>query len=160
MGVLIMTRNLLIIIICVFAVSISFAQKDLSYLDNEKGTSMEPILAAAKPLVEEIEGGDYEIVRMEYDLIFGEKSTYRILFDGWTYGIAAFGDYRIKDIDVSVYVKSRGDWKLIEEDAENDDVATVSIKPRVKEEYKIVISVYKFNKGYTVGHYGLMIFHE
>ena len=64
--------------------------------DNEKGTSMEPILAAAKPLVDEIEGGDYEIVRMEYDLIFSEKSTYRTLFDGWTYGIAAFGDYRIK----------------------------------------------------------------
>jgi len=155
-----MTRKMLIALVCVFTFSVSFAQKDLSYLDNEKGTSMEPILAAAKPLVEEIEGGDYEIVRMEYDLIFSEKSTYRTLFEGWTYGIAAFGDYRIKDIDVSVYVKSRGNWKLIEEDAENDDVATVSIKPRIKEEYKIVISVYKFNKGYSVGHYGLMIFHE
>ena len=155
-----MIRKFLIAFVCIFAVGVSFAQKDLSYLDNEKGTSMEPILAAAEPLVEEIEGGNYEIVRMEYDLIFGEKSTYRTLFDGYTYGIAAFGDYRIEDIDVSVYVKSRGDWKLVEEDAENDDVATVSIKPRVKEEYKIVISVYKFNKGYKVGHYGLMIFHE
>ena len=155
-----MTQKLLIIIVSFFAVGISFAQKDLSYLDNEKGTSMEPILAAARPLVEEIEGGDYEIVRMEYDLIFGEKSTYRTLFEGWTYGVAAFGDYRIKDIDLSVFVKSKGRWKLVEEDAENDDVATVSIKPRIKEEYKIVISVYKFNKDYTVGHYGLMIFHE
>ncbi|MGB5848397.1 MAG: hypothetical protein WBH40_07915 [Ignavibacteriaceae bacterium] len=155
-----MIRKFLIAFVCIFAVGVSFAQKDLSYLDNEKGTSMEPILAAAEPLVEEIEGGNYEIVRMEYDLIFGEKSTYRTLFDGYTYGIAAFGDYRIEDIDVSVYVKSRGDWKLVEEDAENDDVATVSIKPRVKEEYKIVISVYKFKKGYSVGHYGLMIFHE
>ena len=117
-------------------------------------------MAAAKPLVEEIEGGNHEIVRMEYDLIFTEKSTYRTLFDGYTYGIVAFGDYRIKDIHISVYVKSRGDWKLFKEDAENDDVATVSIKPRIKEEYKIVISVYKFNKGYSVGHYGLMIFHE
>ena len=155
-----MTRNFIITFVCVIAVGTSFAQKDLSYLDNENGTSMEPILAAAKPLVEEIEGADYEIVRMEYDLIFGEKSTYRTLFDGYTYGIVAFGDYRIKDIDVSVYVKSRGEWKLLEEDAEDDDVATVSVKPRIKEEYKIVISVYKFNKGYNVGHYGLMIFHE
>ena len=143
-----------------FLAGVTFAQEDYSYLDNESGTSMEPILAAAKPLVEEIEDGGYEIVRMEYDLIFGEKSTYRTLFDGWTYGVAAFGDYRIKDIDVSVYVKSRGNWELFKEDAENDDVATVSIKPRIKEEYKIVISVYKFNKGYSVGHYGLMIFHE
>ena len=155
-----MTRKILIALVCVFTVGVSFAQKDLSYLDNENGTSMEPIMAAAKPLVEEIEGGNYEIVRMEYDLIFTEKSTYRTLFDGYTYGIVAFGDYRIKDIDISVYVKSRGDWKLFEEDTENDDVATVSIKPRIKEEYKIVISVYKFNKDYSVGHYGLMIFHE
>ena len=155
-----MIRKILIALVCVFTVGVSFAQKDLSYLDNENGTSMEPIMAAAKPLVKEIEGGNYEIVRMEYDLIFTEKSTFRTLFDGYTYGIAAFGDYRIKDIDISVYVKSRGDWKLFEEDAENDDVATVSIKPRIKEEYKIVISVYKFNKGYSVGHYGLMIFHE
>ncbi len=103
-----MTRKFLTTFICLFAISITFAQKDLSYLDNDRGTSMEPILAAAKPLVEEIEGGDYEIVRMEYDLIFGEKSTYRTLFDGWTYGIAAFGDYRIKDIDLSVYAKSKG----------------------------------------------------
>ena len=155
-----MTRKFLITFVCLFAIGISLAQKDLSYLDNDKGTSMEPILAAARPLVEEIEDGDFEIVRMEYDLVFGEKSTYRTLFDGWTYGIAAFGDYRIKDIDLSVYKKSNGRWKLVEEDAENDDVATVTIKPRTKEEYKIVVSVYRFNKGYNVGHYGLMIFHE
>ncbi|MCH7965738.1 MAG: hypothetical protein IH950_07940 [Bacteroidetes bacterium] len=155
-----MTRKFLITFVCLFAVGISLAQKDLSYLDNDKGTSMEPILAAARPLVEEIEDGDFEIVRMEYDLVFSEKSTYRTLFDGWTYGIAAFGDYRIKDIDLSVYKKSNGRWKLVEEDAENDDVATVTIKPRTKEEYKIVVSVYRFNKGYNVGHYGLMIFHE
>lgn len=48
----------------------------------------------------------------------------------------------------------------IVEDAENDDVATISIKPQSDEEYKIVISVYKINRGYSVGHYGLMIFHE
>ena len=155
-----MTRKFLITFVCLFAIGISLAQKDLSYLDNDKGTSMEPILAAARPLVEEIEDGDFEIVRMEYDLVFSEKSTYRTLFEGWTYGIAAFGDYRIKDIDLSVYKKSNGRWKLVEEDAENDDVATVTIKPRTKEEYKIVVSVYRFNKGYNVGHYGLMIFHE
>jgi hypothetical protein len=150
----------LIFVTCIFAAGTIFAQKDYSYLDNDNGTSMEPILAAAKPLVENIENEDFEIVRMEFDLIFGKKSTYRTLFDGWTYGIAAFGDYRIKDIDLTIYKKSRGVWKKVDEDAENDDVATVSIKPRDKEEYKIEISVYKFNKGYSVGHYGLMIFHE
>lgn len=77
-----------------------------------------------------------------------------------THGIAAFSDYRIKDIDITVYIERKGNWKKIEEDAENDDVATVSLKSRSDEEYKIVISVYKFNRDYNVGHYGLMIFHE
>lgn len=149
-----------ILIIVMFFSALTLAQKDYSYLDNEKGTSMEPILAAAKPLVEEIEDGGYEIVRMEYDLVFEKKSAFRKLFDGWTYGIAAFGDYRIQDIDITVYKENRGRWEMVEEDAENDDVATVSIKPTRDEEYKIVISVYKFNPGYSVGHYGLMIFHE
>ena len=124
-----MKLSILIAIVFVFTAAISFGQKNYSYPDNDKGTSMEPILAAAKPLVEEIEGKDFEIARMEYDLIFDKKSTYRTLFEGWTYGIAAFGNYRIKDIDITVY-KERGNDKKIEEDAENDDVATVSRKPR------------------------------
>ncbi len=155
-----MNLQVLTTIIFIMSVGLSFAQRDYSYLDNDKGTSMEPILARAEPLVKEIESDDYEIVRMEYDLIFTEKDTYRNLYEGWTYGIAAFGDYRIKDIDVTVYKQSRGEWKKVVEDAENDDVATVSIKPRQNEEYKIVISVYKFNKDYNVGHYGLIVFHE
>ncbi|MCH7516775.1 MAG: hypothetical protein IIB08_06595 [Bacteroidetes bacterium] len=154
-----MKLSILIAIVFVFTAAISFGQKNYSYPDNDKGTSMEPILAAAKPLVEEIESENFEIVRIEYDLIFDKKSTYRTLFEGWTYGIAAFGNYRIKDIDITVY-KERGNDKKIEEDAENDDVATVSIKPRSDEEYKIVISVYKFNRHYSVGHYSLKIFHE
>ena len=155
-----MKLSMLIAITFVFTAAISFGQKNYSYLDNEKGISMEPILAAAKRLVEEIENKDFEIVRMEYDLIFDKKSTYRTLYEGWTYGIAAFGDYRIKDVDITVYIERKGKWKKIEEDAENDDVATVSIKPRSDEEYKIVISVYKFNRDYSVGHYSLMIFYE
>lgn len=136
------------------------AQTDYSNLDNNKGTSMKPILARAEPLVKKIEEKGNEIVRMEYDLIFDTKSTTRILYNGWTYGIVAFGDYRIKDIDIAVYKKSRGDWTIVEKDAENDHEATVIIKPYREEEYKIDINVYKFNKDYTAGHYGLLIFYE
>lgn len=64
-----MKLSILIAIVFVFTAAISFGQKNYSYLDNDKGTSMEPILAAAKPLVEEIESEDFEIVRIEYDLI-------------------------------------------------------------------------------------------
>lgn len=155
-----MKTTLIVSTICLLLSGLTFAQKDYSYLDNKKGTSMEPILAAADPLIKEIEDEGNEIVRMEFDLVFDEKTTYRDLYEGWTYGIAAFGDYRIKDIDITIYRKSRGRWDKAAQDAENDDVATVTIKPDKSEEYKIVISVYKFNKDYTVGHYGLVIYHE
>jgi len=136
------------------------AQDDYSSLDNKKGTSMEPILARAEPLVKRIENKGNEIVRMEYDLVFSTKSTTRTLYKGWTYGIVAFGDCRIKDIDIAVYKQSRGEWKLVEKDAENDHEASVTIKPYRDEEYKIDITVYKFTGSYTAGHYGLLIFHE
>jgi hypothetical protein len=155
-----MKTTLIVSTICLLLSCLTFAQEDYSYLDNKKGTSMEPILAAADPLIKEIEDEGNEIVRMEFDLVFDEKTTYRDLYEGWTYGIAAFGDYRIKDIDITVYRKSGGRWDKDAQDAENDDVATVTIKPDKSEEYKIVISVYKFNKDYTVGHYGLVIYHE
>ena len=113
---------LLVVVVALFYFTAANAQKDYSYLDNEKGTSMKPILARAEPLVKEIGNNNYEIVQMEYDLIFTDKDTYRTLYEGWTYGIAAFGDYRIKDIDLTVYKQSRGEWKKIEEDTENDDV--------------------------------------
>ena len=138
----------------------NFAQKDYSYLDNERGTSMEPILARAKPLIEDVEKEGYEIVRMEYDIITSEKETYRTLYKDWNYGIVAFGDYRIEDIDVSVYEDVRGRWELVEKDAENDDEAMVVVKPYQTGDYKIVISVYRFNKNYTAGHYGLLVIHE
>lgn len=143
-----------------FFSTLALAQREYARLDNDRGTSMEPILARAEPLIEEIEEDDFEIVRMEFDIIFTEKETYRMLYKDWTYGIVAFGDYRIKDIDVAVYEKIRGKWKLVEKDAENDDEAMVSIKPYKDGEHKIKISVYKYNKDYSVGHYGLFILHE
>lgn len=155
-----MKSVLLTAVAAIFMFGSLFAQKDYSYLDNSKGTSMEPILARAETTIKRIEKSNDEIVRMEYDLIFTTKSTSRTLYKGWTYGIVAFGDYRIKDIDIAVYKMSRGEWKLVEKDAEDDDEASVTIKPYDDEEYKIDITVYKFNADYTVGHYGLLIFHE
>lgn len=140
--------------------SFLFAQREYARLDNNKGTSMEPILARAEPLIEKIEKEGFEIVRMEFDIISEVKETYRNLYKDWEYGIVAFGDYRIKDIDVAVYEKVRGKWKLVEKDAENDDEAMVTIKPYKDGEHKIKISVYRYNKDYTVGHYGLLVIHE
>ncbi len=154
-----MKLNVFLFFILLFS-TLTFAQREYARLDNDRGTSMEPILARAEPLIERIENENLEIVRMEFDIISTEKETYRMLYEDWEYGIVAFGDYRIKDIDVAVYEKVRGKWKLVEKDAENDDEAMVTIKPYKDGEHKIEISVYKYNKDYSVGHYGLLVIHE
>ena len=154
-----MKLNVFLFFILLFSTH-TFAQREYARLDNDRGTSMEPILARAEPLIEKIEKENFEIVRMEFDIISTEKETYRMLYKDWEYGIVAFGDYRIKDIDVAIYEKVRGKWKLVEKDAENDDEAMVTIKPYKDGEHKIEISVYKYNKDYSVGHYGLLVIHE
>jgi len=151
--------NVFLLFILLFS-TLTFAQRQYARLDNDRGTSMEPILARAEPLIEKIEKENFEIVRMEFDIISKEKVTYRMLYKDWEYGIVAFGDYRIKDIDVAVYEKIKGKWKLVEKDAENDDEAMVTIRPYKDGEHKIEISVYKYNKDYSVGHYGLLVIHE
>jgi hypothetical protein len=56
--------------------------------------------------------------------------------------------------------KKCGRWELVEKDAEDDDEAMVFVKPPKDGEYKIKISVFKFRKDHSVGHYGLLILHE
>lgn len=101
-----------------------------------------------------------EIVRMEFDIIRTTKQTTRVLSEGYTYGIIAFGDYRMKDIDIKVYKYTNNQWTLVGEDQDVDASAGVSITPYTTSEYKIEISAYEFNSGYDVCHYGLIIYHE
>lgn len=101
-----------------------------------------------------------EIVRMEFDIIHSSKQTFRTLTDQYTYGICAFGDFRIKDIDIKVYKWVNNQWSLIEKDEDTSNVAIVTITPTSTAEYKITITAYSFNEGYSSGHYGLIVFHE
>ena len=76
--------------------------KKFDFRDNKSGTSMMPIMGDALPAIKFIEDSmKVEIVRIEYDLLFKNKSKYtrRYLFKDtrWSsYGIFAIGDYRIK----------------------------------------------------------------
>lgn len=64
-----------------------------------------------------------EIVRMEFDIINSTKQSIRTLTSNYEYGIVAFGDYRIKDIDIKVYKLTNGQWTLIEQDQETSSNA-------------------------------------
>ena len=144
----------LLLIVSAFLVSLNFV-----YAQSE--TSMAPILEEALPIIETIEEEDLEIVRMEFDII-GEntKSTYRNLHEGWEYAIIAFGDFRVKDMDVKVYKDVDGNWIEITKDEDIDATAIVTVEPSSTALYMIEIEAYEFEPGYSVAHYGLIICHE
>lgn len=143
--------TLLIFLTIVLATNI-FGQKE--------EISMAGILSAAGENVDLIER-EYgqEIVRMEFDIVSTSKETYRYLTDQYEYGILAFGDYRIKDIDIKVYKYVNEKWTLIKKDDKEDPAALVFVEPPFTAQYMIEISAYAFNEGYDIGHYGLIIFH-
>lgn len=128
---------------------------------QKEEVSMKPILTDGLNYMKKIEMEmGQEIVRMEYDLIQTSKTSFRVLTDQYEYGIFAFGDFRINDIDIKVYKWVNNQWNLISKDQETNANALVTLKPLATGEYKIEITAAKFEKGYTIGHYGLMIFHN
>ncbi len=130
-----------------------YAQKEDIY--------MKSILDAAGPIVNLIERENgQEIVRMEFDIVRDSKTTFRQLSSDYVYGICAFGDNRIRDIDIKVYRWTNNQWVLVEKDEDSESLAAVSVAPTSTADYKIVISAYSFEPGCDVGHYGLIIFHE
>ena len=142
-----------IIILLAFMVNIC------AFADDE--TSMRPIIEKCEALTAYVEAElNQEIVRIEMDILANSKQTIRSLSNGYTYQIIAFGDYRFKDINVEVYRKSGSSWVLEGKDNDESEVAIVSVSPSNKQDYKIVIKANQFNKGYSAGHYGLIICHE
>ena len=139
-----------------FFAAVAFGQSEPS-----KETSMKPIMDDIKPLIEQIEGRGEEIVRMEYDIVNDPKETYRNLSSAYTYGIMAVGDYRIKKMGVELYEEnSSGDWSLVKVDNADKYYASVLIKPSETKRYKIVVKAIQFEEGNSVGHYGLLVYHE
>jgi hypothetical protein len=104
---------------------------------------------------------DQEIVHVQADIITGDGTTFsRTLHQGWTYGIAAFGDWRIKDLDITVYIDVDGEWVEVNSDDESDNHPVVTVEPTATNMYLIELSVYKWDEDYSAAHYGMLIYHE
>ena len=102
-----------------------------------------------------------EIVHVQADIITTSGATFtRTLHQGWTYGIAAFGDWRIKDLDITVYVDVDGEWIEVVADDESDNHPVVTVEPSETDKYLIELSVYKWDEAYSAAHYGMLIYHE
>ncbi|MBE7169561.1 MAG: hypothetical protein INR73_03180 [Williamsia sp.] len=118
------------------------------------------ILDRIQTIVSKAEEMDREVVRVEADLIRGEQVSFRELQSSWTYTIVAVGSSKIEDIDVEVYKYVDDKWVLIKKDADTENIAVVQIIPGSSALYKIVTKVYRYSPGQTVGHYGLVIYHN
>ncbi|MBR5087695.1 MAG: hypothetical protein IKX31_11905 [Muribaculaceae bacterium] len=148
-----MKKFLLLAVIFVLAASSAHAYRE--------DVSMVPILQKSLGIIDLIEN-DYEneIVRIEFDIVSTSKESYRVLTSDYTYTIVAFGDDRIKDIDVALYKWDGTDWILVKKDNDAEDVALITYTPRTTANYKVVVSAYSFYGSYTAAHYGLIYYHE
>jgi len=140
--------------------------KKFDFRDNKSGTSMMPIMGDALPAIKYIEDTmKVEIVRLEYDLIFKGKSkyTYRYLYKGWPkYGIYVIGDYRIKKININVYVNRNKKWEFVSSTTSDTYTALANVVPSEEvgsEEYAFEIKADEFAEGYKAGHYSILIYH-
>ena len=135
--------------------------KNYKFNDNEKGTSMMPIMGDALPVIKYIEDTlNVEIVRIEYDLLFSTKDSYRTLYKGWKYGIFAIGDYRIKKISIEIYKKVGTEWRYVSTTSKDKYTALSIIDQKDKnEDYAFRVKVEEFEEGYKAGHYALIVYH-
>jgi len=126
------------------------------------GVKSYPIYKIGAQLVEKFDNYGAEIVRIEYDLIFSSKETFRNLSSDWEYSIIGFADNGVQDLDVKLYEYDDllEQWKLVAEDKSTEAYAIVSYKPLVTALYKVEVVVYKFYEGYTAARYGLMFVHD
>lgn len=126
------------------------------------GTKSYPIYKTGALLVDKFDSEGSEIVRIEYDLVFSSKETFRNLSPDWEYNIIGFADDGVKDLDVKVYEYDDllEKWSLVAEDKSSDAIAVVSVQPTASVMYKVEVIVYEFHEGYTAARYGLMFVHD
>ncbi len=67
------------------------------------GVKSYPIYKTGAQLVERFDTEGAEIVRIEYDLIFSSKESYRNLTSDWEYAIIGFADNGVKDLNMKLY---------------------------------------------------------
>jgi hypothetical protein len=125
-------------------------------------TTMKDIMVDMASYVTYLEDSlDQEIVHLHADIIGTDGQEFnRPLYSDWTYLIAGFADWRVKDLDIVVYKEVDGQWVEIERDEEADNYPTLTISPSSDGMYLISLQVYEFLEDYTAAHYGLMISHD
>lgn len=155
-------KQLSVTLISIFILSFSAFSQTGSELDNEKGTSMKPMINSLSDVVNAIEESDVEIVHIEFDLVFDDssKEIYRNLTKDYSYGFLAYGDYRIAKIGIELYKETDTGWDYIKTGELSEGTMTILYDVTETGRYKIVLRALQMNEGYNVGHYGLVVLHD
>lgn len=127
---------------------------------EKKTSSIQSIHKLSGKLLESFEDEGYEILRVEEDLIFSKKKTsLRTLHKGVTYVIVAYGDKRVKDIDlsISVFNTTTKTFEEIDSDKKENRIAILKVTPTETTSYSFSTKVYAFEDSFDGAHYGLMI---
>jgi hypothetical protein len=140
----------------------SFAQSGEA-LDNEKGTSLMPIVKGIEELVKSIETSDVEIVHVQFDLLFKDSSReiFRNLSKDYRYGFMVYGDYRIGSVKIELYKEAGDGWSYVKA-GEPSEGGSMTLIADITEtaRYKVVLTPMDMVEGYTAGHYGLIVMHN
>jgi hypothetical protein len=125
------------------------------------GRSSQTILDMGTQVLTALEAQDREIVRMEYDIIFTEKESFRALSEDWEYTIVAFADAGVKILNISLWYYSELDntWNKVTETDSDTNYAIIDYQPTAPKSFRVIVKVDKFSEGYTIGRYGLFYMH-
>jgi hypothetical protein len=133
-------------------------------LDNESGTSMKPVVGEMQDIIDTFEQDSLEIVHIEFDLIFADRTreVFRTLYSGYTYGVFVYGDYRIKQLGVNLYKKDGDNWIWVKSGKVDSNSNTTSVLLEIDEtnQYKVELISNEMEEGYTAGHYAMYLFHN
>lgn len=126
------------------------------------GKSSKTIHDMGAQILAVLEGQDREVVRMEYDIIFDEKESFRALSEEWEYTIVAFADAGVKVLNVSLWYYSDLDdtWNKVIESNSDTNYAIINYKPAVPGSFRAVVVVDQFTEGFTIGRYGIFYLHD
>ena len=126
------------------------------------GTKSYPIYKTGAQLVDKFDNEGAEIVRIEYDLIFSKKESFRNLSADWEYAIIGFADAGVKDLNIKLYEYDDllDRWTMVAEDMTTQTYGIINFKPSISAQYKVEVIVKEFYEGYTAARYGLMFVHD
>jgi len=146
--------------IFLFALLVLLSSVRVSY-SQISATSMKDIIESVSDKTKTLEDiNDQEIVNITVDLLVGttgQKFVYRYLDNNFDYKILAFGDRRIKSLNVEVRKKSGDNW--IKVDRVKGQNAELDIFPDNRAFYEFTISVEDFNDDNSAGHFAFFLYH-